>query len=257
MDSVRVQLRKHRGDYGLDGGLTEIMGLVAMGTAGFALAVRAFVNAQSRRVLLAIFELLGGLALLQTLLSYLYSTRRGKFASWAELLDSQPWRGDEHVLDMGCGRGAILGMVAKLVPRGRAVGLDLWRSEDQSGNKPEATWRNLDIEGVRDRCELQTADMRAMPFPDATFDFVVSSLAIHNIKGQKGRAEAIDEAVRVLKPGGRILIADLMWTKTYAALLREHGMQDVIEKRTDWRLWYGTLGLATGLVTASKPTSLS
>ena len=44
-----------------------------------------------------------------------------------------------------------LAMVAKLVPRGRAVGLDLWRSEDQSGNKPQATWRNLDIEGVRDR----------------------------------------------------------------------------------------------------------
>jgi arsenite methyltransferase len=66
---------------------------------------------------------------------------------WAELPGSQPWRGDEHVLDMGCGRGAILGMVAKIVPRGRAVGLDLWRSEDQSGNEPEATWRNLDLEG--------------------------------------------------------------------------------------------------------------
>ena len=95
-----------------------------------------------------------------------------------------------------------------------------------------------------------------MPFPDATFDFVISSLAIHNIKGQKGRAEAIDEAVRVLKPGGRILIADLMWTKTYAALLLEHGMENVVQKRTDWRLWYGTLGLVTGLVTATKPTSL-
>jgi hypothetical protein len=34
-------------------------------------------------------------------------------------------------------------------------------------------------------------------------------------------------------------------------------MEDVIEKRTDWRLWYGALGLATGLVTATKPTSLS
>jgi arsenite methyltransferase len=86
---------------------------------------------------------------LQAIRSYLYSTRRGKFAVWAELLDAQPWRGDEHVLDIGCGRGAISVMMAKIVPRGRAVGLDLWRSEDQSGNNPEATWRNLDIDRRR------------------------------------------------------------------------------------------------------------
>jgi arsenite methyltransferase len=258
MGNVRVEeLRKHRGDYGIDGGLTAILGLVAMGAAGFVFAVLAFVHAQARRTRLTILELLGGLALLQTISSYLYSTRRGKFTVWAGLLASQLWRGDEHVLDMGCGRGAILGIVAKLVPRGRAVGLDLWRSEDQSGNKPQATWRNLDIEGVRDRCELQTADMRAMPFPDSAFDFVVSNLAIHNIKGQKGRAQAIDEAVRILKPGGRLLIADLMWTRTYAELLRERGMEDVVERRPDWGLWYGALGLATGLVTATKPTSLN
>ena len=107
MDSVRVQLCKHRGDYGFDGGITTIVDLVAMGAAGLLLAGRAFVNARSRRVLLAIFELLGGLALLQALVSYLYSTRRGKFAFWAELLGSQPWRGDEHVLEMGCGRGHL------------------------------------------------------------------------------------------------------------------------------------------------------
>jgi arsenite methyltransferase len=250
-----AQLCKHRGDYGIDGALTAIAGLVALGAAGLALVGRGLFQARSRRIPLATVELLGGLALLQVIPGYLYSTRRGKFAIWADLLDAQPWRGDEHVLDMGCGRGAILVMVAKMVPRGRAVGLDLWRSEDQSGNNPEATWRNLDIEGVRDRCELETADMRAMPFPDSTFDFIVSNLAIHNIKGQKGRSQAIDEAVRVLKPGGRLLIADLMWTKTYAHLLRDRGMEDVVERRPDWRLWYGALGFATRLLTATKPSS--
>ena len=42
--------------------------------------------------------------------------------------------------------------------------------------------------------------MMAMPFPDAMFDVVVSSLAIHNIKDQGGASRPLDEAFRVLKP---------------------------------------------------------
>jgi ubiquinone/menaquinone biosynthesis C-methylase UbiE len=201
-------------------------------------------------------ELLGGLLLLQTIPSHLYSTRRGKFKVWADLLESLALRGDEHALDLGCGRGAILSMLAKMLPRGRVVGLDRWRPQDQSGNRPEATWRNLDAEGVRNRCELVTADMRAVPFTDCTFDLLVSSLAIHNVKSHEGRGRAIDEAVRVLKPGGRLLIADLRWTKAYAERLRELGLENVVEQQLDWRFWYGALGMATGLATATKQTDL-
>ena len=254
MGSVLAELRKHRGKYGVDGALTAVVGVIAMGAAGLVLAGIALIHARSRRVLSAVLELLSGLVLLQTVPSYLYSTRWGKFAVWAELLNGLQLRGDERVLDLGCGRGAILSIVAKAVPSGRAVGVDLWRSQDQSGNSLESAWRNLDMEGVRERCEIQTADMRAVPFPDSTFDLVVSSLAIHNIKGHAGRLKAIDEAIRLLKPRGRLLIADLMWTGTYAQRLRERGMRDVVDKQLDWRFWYGALGMATGLVTATKPT---
>jgi ubiquinone/menaquinone biosynthesis C-methylase UbiE len=253
---VRTALGEHRGDYGIDGGRTAVAALVATGATGLVLACLALLHARSSHIVWAIFELLIGLLLLQAIPSYLYSTRRGKFAVWAELLDGLPLRGDEHALDMGCGRGAILGMLAKLLPHGRAVGLDLWRSEDQSGNSPESTWRNLDAECVRNRCELVTADMRAMPFPDSTFDLVASSLAIHNIAGHQGRGRAVDEAVRVLKPGGRLLIADLNRTRAYAKQLRELGMENVLEQRLDWRFCYGALGMATGLVTATKQKAL-
>ena len=250
--SVRSGLREHHGDYGLDGGRTAVAGLVAMGATGLVLACFALIHARSDHIVLAIFELLSGLLLLQTIPSYLYSTRRGKFAVWAELLDGLPLRGDEHGLDMGCGRGAILSMLAKMLPRGRAVGLDLWRSGDQSGNSPDATWRNLDAECVRNRCALVTADMRAAPFLDSTFDLVVSNVAIHNIEGHQGRGQGVDEAVRVLKPGGRLLIADMMCTRAYAKRLRELGMENVIEQHLGRRFWYGALGMTTGLVTATK-----
>jgi ubiquinone/menaquinone biosynthesis C-methylase UbiE len=98
--------------------------------------------------------------------------------------------------------------------------------------------------------------MRAVPFADSKFDLVVSSLTIHNIKGDQGRGQAVDEAVRVLKPGGRLLIADLMWTTAYAKRLRELGMENVVEQQLDWPFWYGALGMVTGLVTATKQTDL-
>jgi hypothetical protein len=47
--------------------------------------------------------------------SFLYTTRRGKFIEWDRILDSLRLRGDERVLDMGCGRGAVLTAVARWV----------------------------------------------------------------------------------------------------------------------------------------------
>jgi ubiquinone/menaquinone biosynthesis C-methylase UbiE len=81
--------------------------------------------------------------------------------------------------------------------------------------------------------------MRAVPLADSTFDLVVSSLTIHNIEGHQGRSQAVDEAVRVLKPGGQLLIADLRWTKAYAKRLRALGMENVVEQHLDWRFCYG------------------
>src|SRR5262249_36071833 len=121
---------------------------------------------------------------------YLHTTLRGKFIVWAELLDKLNLRGDERILDLGCGRGAVLLMAAKHLTTGRAVGIDLWKRADQSGNSAEATQRNAVAEGVADRVELHTGDMRALPFEDNSFDVVVSSLAIHNISGHAGREKA-------------------------------------------------------------------
>src|SRR5947209_91222 len=139
---------------------------------------------------------------------YLHNTLRGKFGVWADLLDQLHLRGDERILDLGCGRGAVLLMAAQHLTTGRAVGVDLWRSVDQSGNSLEATRRNAIAEGVADCVELHTGDMTALPFEDNSFDVVVSSRAIHNIRGCAGREEAISEAVRVRRRSGREMVGD-------------------------------------------------
>ena len=90
--------------------------------------------------------------------------------------------GDERLLDVGCGRGAVLLMAAQRLPRGRAVGVDIWsttRSIEQ--RRADHHRRNAGLEGVVERIELHTADMRQLPFDDGSFDVVVSSLAIHNV----------------------------------------------------------------------------
>ncbi|MGH2366208.1 MAG: class I SAM-dependent methyltransferase, partial [Chloroflexota bacterium] len=247
------EVRDRRGDYGFD---ASTQGLLPVGVGGLLAAGLAVILARRGKTF-AVLAYGAGLALLSTFTVYLHTTRRGKFAIWAELLDDLPLRGDEQVLDMGCGRGAVLAMAAKLVPRGHAVGLDLWTT-DQSGNHPEATRRNLELEGVGDRCELRTGNMLAMPFPDAAFDLVVSSMAIHNIderdlRHHARRLQALDEAVRVLKPGGRLVITDF-WASVYAAHLRARGMAQVQRRSLGWRFWYGPW-LGANLVMAAKPAA--
>jgi arsenite methyltransferase len=151
----------------------------------------------------------------------------GKVRFRDHLIEQLNLKGHERVLDVGCGRGLMLiGAAAKLTT-GRAVGIDLWRVKDQSGNAITTTEENCRRAGVADRVELHTGDMRKLPFEDASFDVILSSWAIHNIYDVAGRREALAEIVRVLKPGGRAVLVDIRHTGEYAAALRELGMQQV------------------------------
>ena len=201
----------------------------------------------------SVWPFVGAAAILACAGCGLYTSRRGKFVVWAELLDRLNLRGDERILDLGCGRGAVLLLAAQHLTTGRAVGVDVWRRGDQSGNAAEATRRNAVAEGAADRVELHTADMTALPFGADDFDLVVSNVAIHNVKGRAGRERAIEEAVRVLRPGGRLMIADIWATGLYRTHLVKLGMIDVARRGLGWRMWWSGPWLPTRLVTATKP----
>ena len=112
-----------------------------------------------------------------------------------------------------------------------------WSAEDLSGNSKDATLANAAMAGVADRVSVETGDMRKLPFPDASFDVIVSSMAIHNIYDVAGRVQAIGEAVRVLKPGGRLLLQDFRHTAQYAAALRDLGCSDVARSGPSFRIF--------------------
>ncbi|QBD80258.1 class I SAM-dependent methyltransferase [Ktedonosporobacter rubrisoli] len=247
---IRSQLTERRGDYGFDAPYMPVtLGLLGVGFLSLGiLALRKIRSWIPGIVLLA-----NGAYFLLSMTGFLYTTRLGKFLVWAEILARLGLRGDEHVLDLGCGRGAVLLMAAALLPHGRAVGVDLWKTSDQSGNAADVTRQNAVLEGVAERVELQTADMRKLPFANNTYDVVLSSLAIHNITEESGRMEVLTEAVRVLKPGGKLIITDFQQTERYAEHLRALGMSDVSNRRLDWRFWYGSPWTMVRLVSARKP----
>jgi arsenite methyltransferase len=240
---------ERHGDYGYDAPYA----LLAFTALGIVTAVAAIVSWWSQQGHPAAVLGFYSAFFLLNAFSFHYTTRRGKFQVWADVLDQLHLRGDERVLDMGCGRGAVLTAVAERLQTGRVIGIDLWSTHDQSGNSRDVTLRNATLEGVRDRIDVETGDMRTLPFPDRTFDVVVSSLAIHNIHSNAARALAIAEAWRVLKPGGRLAIADIRATARYATTLRRLGATEIARRRLGWRFWYGNPIAATSLVTASKP----
>ncbi len=254
MTDLATDLARPRGRYGVDGDYRLIPAPVLL--AGYLLlCVAAAILAgrwlASGRTLPGLAAAVVAALLVAAGLGVWRFSRRGKFEVWARLLTEIGLRGDERVLDLGCGRGAVLLMAAKLVPRGSAVGVDIWRA-DQTGNCMQATLANADAEGVADRVELHTRDMTDLRLPSQSFDLVVSNLAIHNLPDNDARRSAIDEAVRVLRPGGHVVIADLGFTRLYATRLEQRGMADVRRRDLGWRAWWGLPFFRMHAVTATR-----
>jgi arsenite methyltransferase len=255
MTELTTDLARPRGSYGVDGNYRLIPApvlLVVYLLICLAATVLAGLWLMAGRTLSGLAAAVVAVLLVSGGVSVRRFSRRGKFEVWARLLTGLELRGDERVLDLGCGRGAVLLTAAKLVPRGSAVGVDIWRP-DQTGNSMEATLANAAAEGVADRVELQTRDMTDLQLPDRSFDLVVSNLAIHNLPDDDARRSAIDEAVRVLRPGGHVVIADLGFTRLYANRLQQCGMVDVSRRDLGWRAWWGLPFFRTHAVTATKP----
>lgn len=150
-----------------------------------------------------------------------------KFRERDWLFAKLPLKGDETILDLGCGHGLLLIGAAKQITTGKVHGLDLWVQADQYDNSTEAVLRNAKIENVESKIEIHSGDMRKIPFADASIDIVISSWAIHNIYNQQEREIVLTEIIRVLKPGGRIAILDIEHAPTYRDYFIQRDLQNV------------------------------
>jgi ubiquinone/menaquinone biosynthesis C-methylase UbiE len=105
--------------------------------------------------------------------------------------------GGGAVLDVGTGPGVLLVELAARRPDLRLTGIDL--SDDMIA----AAKRNLEPFG--DRALARVGDVTGLPFPDRSFDLIVSTLSLHHWEDPEA---AVPELARVLRPGGQVYIYD-------------------------------------------------
>lgn len=202
------------GKYGLDAPAV-VIGYIASGIIFLILGIILFSSASWMINLGIIFLIIG--------LYMTYSSKIGKFKMRAKIIQRLSIKGDEIVLDVGCGRGLMLNGVASQLNSGKAYGIDIWNQKDQSGNSCDAVMQNAKIEGTESKIEVINSDMRKLPFKDEYFDIIVSSLAIHNLKKEEEMKKALLELARVAKKGCKIAILDLAHTRFYERILLSQG----------------------------------
>ena len=226
MPASRTHTIHPRADYGLDApGVVRVMALLGISLIGAGLVLRAVFPHGAPLGRLGTTLLWPGGSFVLTSILMLASSRFGKHRARDRLLDRLALRGDETVLDVGCGHGLMLIGAAKRLSGGHAMGIDLWSQVDQRDNSALATLANAAAEGVVDRVTVRDGDMRTLPLEDASVDVVVSSLAVHNVSTQVDRRRSIREMARVVRPGGRIGLLDIAHVGDYARVLRESGWQ--------------------------------
>ena len=125
------------------------------------------------------------------------TTREGIFKR--KLVELAAPQAGEHILDVGCGTGTLTQLFTQREPNLHIMGLDADPVQLKLARKKLAASDS--------KITLQQGYAQQLPLDSQTFDIVVSSLFFHHLTTHQKR-EALAEILRVLKPGGRLSIAD-------------------------------------------------
>jgi ubiquinone/menaquinone biosynthesis C-methylase UbiE len=117
-------------------------------------------------------------------------------------------KGNEEVLDVGCGLGKMTVGIAKHLKKGKAIGIDIWNKMEIGGNSPERAYMNAESEGVRDKVEFKYGNLLEIPFGEGSFDVVTAQSVLNNLHGETDKSKAFVEIQRVLKPRGKFLMLE-------------------------------------------------
>ena len=213
-----------------------------LGAAGVACCLAAARRRPGRIAMAA-----AGTVLLANAGVYLHTTLRGKLRIWERELDRAGLHGNEQLLDLGCGRGAVLIAAARRLPDGtrrRRGPVDKGPERQQSRSHARQRRRGRGRRpggGAHGRHDRAAVPRRLVRRRDERAGDPQHPVA-------RGRYRAVDEAMRVLRPGGQLLIAD-PWpmARKYAAHIGQGTLRGLGPG-----YWYGGPWLGITLLHAVK-----
>lgn len=143
--------------------------------------------------------------LYDALLKYLLRERAFKNA----LIEQAHFQNGQHILDVGCGTGTLTILIKQQFPQAEIVGLD--------GDPQILAIARKKMAEIGWAIQLDEGMSYALPYPDGSFDRVVSSLMFHHLH-RHDKERTFREIYRVLRPGGELHVAD--WGKPQNRLMR-------------------------------------
>lgn len=173
-------------------------------TIGFALVVFYQNRTQypgPSLTLLAVISLIG-LGFVAAGYGFTWLAGPGRERVLNQVLSSLNLDGSEKILDAGSTGGQLGLAAARCLKSGKVVAL----GETSDNEAPRELAKN---EGLGDRIRFESPDWKKLPYPDGNFDAVIGSAALSRMETDAQRQQGVREILRVLKPGGTLVLHEI------------------------------------------------